>query len=301
VASIDVLANVLLLSEGLLPDVWNRFLDEGGNVLSLLSIVALVALRATAFAQNTSNNQEAKENPTRRAHVDQSIVVGAHLTPEEAEEGKINGLYQPVYKFEREGNCDGIIETDRSAIIPAAERAKFERVRNKFLFMSYRGIGNCLFKMKQFAEAEQTYIKAVDYADKDDDSYPINYESIALCRMAQQQLDTVEEPLQKAVSLLGEQIQHFKKSDTYDPHDVVANDVRDSQDVALTYLAVLRFRQQRFSDAFSLLDQAYEQAIKFQARNQSVELIVGTARTIAIAIGDDAANAVWIKRSPISN
>jgi tetratricopeptide (TPR) repeat protein len=270
-------------------------------MLRPLSIVALLALSATAFAQTTSSNRDTEETPTRRVHVDQSIVVGAHLTPEEAEEGKINDLYQPVYKFEREGNCDGIIETDRSAIIPAAERAKFERVRNKFLFMSYRGIGNCLFKMKQFAEAEQTYIKAVDYADKNDDSYAINYESIALCRMAQQQLDTAEEPLQKAVSLLGEQIQHFKKSDTYDPHDVVANDVRDSQDVTLTYLAVLRFRQQRFSDTFLLLDQAYDQALKFQARIQTIEFIVGTARTIAVAIGDDSANAVWMGRVPTSN
>jgi tetratricopeptide (TPR) repeat protein len=292
---------MLLLSGGHLPSICDRLLDEGDNVLRLLSIVALLALYASAFAQTTSTNQETKETPTRRVHVDQSIVVGAHLTPEEAEEGKINDLYQPVYKFEREGNCDGIIETDRSAIIPAAEQAKFEKVRNKFLFMSYRGIGNCLFKMKQFAEAEQTYIKAVDYADKDDDSYAINYESIALCRMAQQQLDTAEEPLQKAVSLLGEQIQHLKKSDTYDPHDVVANDVRDSQDVALTYLAVLRFRQQRFSEAFSLLDRAYDQAIQFQAEIHTVELIVGTARAIAVAIGDDAANAVWMKRAPISN
>ena len=267
----------------------------------LLSIFGLLALCAPAFAQTNSGDQQTTKPPERRVHVDQSIVVGAHLTPEEAEEGRINDLYQPVYKFEREGNCDELIKTDRSTIIPAAEQAKFETVRNKFLFMSYRGIGNCLFKMKQFAEAEQTYLKAIDYAAKDDSSYAIDYEQIALARMAQQQFDTAEEPLQKAVSLLGEEVERLKRSDTYSANDVVANDVRESQDIALSYLAALRFRQERYSDAFSLLDQAYDQAIKFQARLQTVQFIVGMARTIAVAIGDDAANAEWMKRAPVSN
>jgi len=267
----------------------------------VFSLVVIAALSWQSFYFAQTNNGQTKDTPAPRLHVNQSVVVGAHLTPEEVEDGKINDIYQPIYKFERDGNCEGIIDTAQSAVIPAAEQAKFESVRNKFLFLSYRGIGDCDFKMKQYAEAEQIYLKAVDYADKEDSSYAINCESIALCRIAQQEIDAAEEPMEKAVSLLGDEIQRLKTSDTYNKEDIVANDVRGSEDIALTYLAVVRFRKQRYTDAFMLLDQAYDQAIKFQAPTKTVEMIVGTARTIAVAVGDDAENAIWMNRVPISN
>ena len=268
-------------------------------MLALLAIALLILFPSYA-AQTTSSSTQDTQSPTKRPHVDQSIVVGAHLTPEETEEGRINDIYQPIYRFQQTGDCDGIVRTAQSAVIPAAEQAKFQTVRKKFLFLSYRSIGDCNFKAKEYAEAEQMYIKAVDYADKDDSSYAINFESIALCRMAQQHLESAEEPLRKAVSLLADEITRLKKSDTYNTDDIVTNDVRGSQDVALLYLAVLCFREERSSEALSLLDQAYDQAIKFQARAQIIKRIVETGQAIATAVGDDGAKATWTKRTPIS-
>lgn len=270
-------------------------------MLALLAIASLILFPSYAAQTASSSTQDSSQSPTKRPHVDQSVVVGAHLTPEEAEEGRINDIYQPIYRFQQTGDCDGIVRTAQAAVIPAAEQAKFETVRKKFLFLSYRSIGDCNFKAKEYAEAEQTYIKAVDYADKDDSSYAINFESIALCRMAQQHLESADEPLRKAVSLLGDEVTRLKTSDTYNAEDIVANDVRGSQDVALLYLAVLCFREQRSSEALSLLDKAYDQAIKFQARTQIIKQIVETGRAIATAVGDDGANAIWTKRTPISN
>ena len=268
----------------------------------VLSTIFFLMLLPSSIAQTVASGvQDSSQSPTKRPHVDQSIVVGAHLTPEEVEEGSINDIYQPIYYFQQTGDCEGIVRTAKSAVIPAAEQAKFETVRKKFLFLSYRSIGDCIFEAKEYAEAEQTYIKAVDYADKDDSSYAITFESIALCRMAQQHLESAEEPLRKAVSLLGDEITRLKKSDTYNADDIVTNDVRGSQDVALLYLAVLCFREERSSEALSLLDQAYGQAIKFQARAQIINRIVETGRAIATAVGDDGANATWTKRTPISN
>ncbi len=270
-------------------------------MLAQLAISLLLLFPPHAAQTATSSTQDSNQSPTKRPHVDQSVVVGAHLTPEEVEDGRLNDIYQPIYQFQRTGDCDGIVKTAKSAVIPAAEHAKFETVRKKFLFLSYRSIGDCSFKAKEYANAEQTYIKAVDYADKDDSSYAINFESIALCRMAQQHLDSAEEPLRKAVSLLGDEIVRLKESDTYNADDIVTNDVRGSQDAALLYLAVVCFREQRSSEALSLLDQAYDQAIKFHARAQMVTQIVETGRAIATAVGDDGANAIWTKRTPISN
>jgi tetratricopeptide (TPR) repeat protein len=269
-------------------------------VFVLFAIFFLMLLPSSAAQTASSSVQDSRQSPTKRPHVDQSVVVGAHLTPEEVEEGNINDIYQPIYHFQQTGDCEGIVRTAQSAVIPAAEQAKFETVRKKFLFLSYRSIGDCIFKAKEYAEAEQTYIKAVDYADKDDSSYAINFESIALCRMAQQHLESAEEPLRKAVSLLADEITRLKKSDTYNTDDIVTNDVRGSQDVALLYLAVLCFREERSSEALSLLDQAYDQAIKFQARAQIIKRIVETGQAIATAVGDDGAKATWTKRTPIS-
>src|ERR1700680_1174077 len=255
-------------------------------MLALLAIALLILFPSYSAQKASSSTQDSSQSTTNLPHVDQSVVVGAHLTPEEAEEGRINDIYQPIYRFQQTGDCEGIVRTAKSAVIPAAEQAKFETVRKKFLFLSYRSIGDCNFKAKKYAEAEQTYIKAVDYADKDDSSYAINFESIALCRMAQQHLESADEPLRKAVSLLGDEVTRLKTSDTYNAEDIVAHDVRGSQDVALIYLAVLCFREQRSSEALSLLDKAYDQAIKFQARTQIIKQIVETGRAIATAVGD---------------
>ena len=219
-------------------------------MLALLAISLLMLLPSLAAQTASSSAQDSSQPSTRRPHVDQSVVVGAHLTPEEAEDGSLNDIYQPIYQFQRTGDCDEIIKTAQSAVIPAAEQAKFETVRKKFLFLSYRSIGDCNFNAKEYAEAELAYIKAVDYADKEDSSYAINFESTALCRIAQQRFESADEPLRRAVSLLGEEITRLKTSDTYNAKDIVANDVRDDQDVALLYLAALWFasnvRRKRF-------------------------------------------------------
>jgi tetratricopeptide (TPR) repeat protein len=189
-------------------------------MLAPLAISLPILFPPYAAQTTSSSTQDSSQSPTKRPRVDQSVVVSAHLTPEEVEEGRLNDIYQPIYQFQRTGDCEGIVKTAQSAVIPAAEQAKFETVRKKFLFLSYRSIGDCNFKAKEYADAEQTYIKAVDYADKDDSSYAINFESIALCRMAQQHLDSAEEPLRKAVSLLGDEIIRLKASDTYNADDI---------------------------------------------------------------------------------
>jgi hypothetical protein len=82
---------------------------------------------------------------------------------------------------------------------------------------------------------------------------------------------------------------------------ITDSEVRWAQEVALLYLAVLCFRDDRSLEAHSVSDQACDQAIKFQARAQIINRIVETGREIAKALGNDGANAIWTKRTPISN
>ncbi len=57
-----------------------------------------------------------------------SITVTAKLTPEEAEEGKINDLYQRIYTVEQKGECETAIERYKSEVIPLAARSQFKFV-----------------------------------------------------------------------------------------------------------------------------------------------------------------------------
>src|SRR5581483_7390296 len=132
--------------------------------------------------------------------------------------------------------------------------------------------------------------------DKEDSSYGITYESIALTRMAQGNLKDAEEPLRKSVSLLGENIDRVKTSDAYIESDFVANEVRMSQDWALNYLAVLCVRQGRSAEGLSLLNQAYTQAIAFHGSSQVVEAIIMNGQAAALLAGDEAAMSMWDKR-----
>src|SRR5271167_605810 len=98
-------------------------------MLAILAISLLILFPSYATQTAPSSTQDSSQSPTKRPHVDQSVVVGAHLTPEEVEDGRLNDIYQPIYQFQRAGDCEGIVKTAQSAVIPAAEQAKFETVR----------------------------------------------------------------------------------------------------------------------------------------------------------------------------
>jgi tetratricopeptide (TPR) repeat protein len=270
-----------------------------------LAFVILFLSRGVSIAQTPLKNQEAnKPNPQGRVTAQQSVVVEAHITPEESEEGKINDLYQPVYATQQQ-DCQRAVEKYRSVVSPAAEHAKFEIPKNKFLFLAYRGIGDCDLASGNFAEAEAIYQKLFEFLPvwpgTDDSDYPINYRSIGLARMGQQRWKDAVEPLAKAVSIFDQQIDRAAKSE----QDVVGNQMADayrmSQDRALNLLAVAYAREERFSEALALLERAYNQAITFHAPVSVVKQIVESGRAISTGAGNDAAAAKWSQRSATIN
>jgi hypothetical protein len=88
-------------------------------------------------------------------------VVGAHLTPEEIEDGKINDVYQPIYHWNRETDCEQIVKLCETQIIPMTEHSKFDETRNKFLYLANRSIAGCEMKSGKYQEAEERYQKFV--------------------------------------------------------------------------------------------------------------------------------------------
>lgn len=249
--------------------------------------------------------QSAESKPQNPPKNQQSIVVTAKLTPEEIEDGKINDVYQNVYKLQEQHNCAAAIGQYRGVVIPAAEKAKFDVPRNKFLFLAYRGIGDCDLSSGRFAEAEQVFEKLLEYVriwpGVDDSDYAINYRSIGVARMGQQNWKGAEDTLLEAITILDQQIDRAVHSDSDFMRTEHANSLRMSQDVAMNLLGVVYFREQRTEDALAILDKAYNQAETYHATQTIVSRIVQSGVQISTAAGDSPATALWSQRSKSPN
>jgi tetratricopeptide (TPR) repeat protein len=230
----------------------------------------------------------------------QQSMVDARLTSDEIEEGRINDVYQEVVKIHLQGDYGGAADKYRSLVIPMAERTQSDVTRRKFLFLSYRGLGNCYLAMSRFTEAEETFQKLFEYLPvwpgMEDSDYPINFESIAMARMGQQRWKAAEDSLQKAVSIFDNQIGSAVASSSDSLRNEHANKLRISQDMALNLFAVVYFREQRYTEALEILERAYHQGVTFRAPPEVVDQIVDDGRAVSIAAGDFDAIAIWSKR-----
>jgi len=249
-------------------------------------------------------NPPAKPSPAKpqsRPTQHQTITVTADLTPAEIEEGKLNDLYQDIYKWERHGNCEAMIEKYKTVIIPKAEQAEFEVPKNKFLFLSYRGMASCKLSQGHFAEAEALFQKALQFATVwptfSDSGYPIILSSIGAAQMRQDKWNESEETLRKAVAVFDEQIELWSKSDSEFMRTGHSANLRRSQAQALNLLAVACYRQQKSKEALPLLERAFQQAIQFHAPSTLVKTIVENGVIIADASGESAKSTAWAQRA----
>jgi tetratricopeptide (TPR) repeat protein len=261
-----------------------------------------------SLAQNLRNNAL----PVSSDHTETSqpisapqSIPGARLSSYELEEGKINDAYQQVVGIHLQGDYEAAAEKYRSLVIPMAERTQSDAIRRKFLFLSYRGLGNCYLAMTRFTEAEETFQRLFEYlpvSDAGEDSdYAINFESIAMARMGQQHWKSAEESLQKAVSIFDDQIAHAATATPDSVQNKRANKLRVSEDMALNLVAVVYYREQRYDEALEMLERAYNQGLAFRAPADIVEQIANDGRAVSAATGNSDAIALWSKRVATPN
>lgn len=259
---------------------------------------------AVSLAQNLRNGDlpAVSENHTETSHgisASQSIPQ-PQLSSYEIEEGKINDVYQQVVRIHLQGDCAAAAEKYRSLVIPMAERTQSEAIRRKFLFLGYRGLGNCYLALTRFTEAEETFQRLFQYlpvsGGREDADYAINFESIAMARMGEQRWKSAEESLQKAVSIFDDQIGHAATSTPDSVQNERTNKLRVSEDMALNLAAVVYYREQRYAEALETLERAYDQSVKFRAPADIVEQIANDGRAVSTATGDVDAIALWSKR-----
>jgi tetratricopeptide (TPR) repeat protein len=188
-------------------------------VSTVLALTFTASLSGKGLAQAQNPTSQTKSSGSSKPTRHDSVDVVATLSPEEAEEGKLNDAYESIAQQQRKGTCTAaIVERYRSEVLPLAEKAAFNVPKNKFLFLANRDIGNCYLAQRDFVEAEASFQKILQYVPvwpgTDDSAYPVDLRQIAIAQMGQQRWEAAEELLHKSLSLFDSQIDRALKSDS---------------------------------------------------------------------------------------
>ncbi len=274
--------------------------------LVLVASTAMMARGGIALSQEKPPSQNPAATGTAKPKVTskQSMTVTATLTPEEVEEGKINDVYDEAEALKRGGNCKTAVEKYEREVIPRAQQSKFYVPRNKFLFLATRDIAECLVKLDRPSEAEQKYVKSLDYLavwpGKEDSAYPETYEMIGGTQGRQQHFKEAEDSLRRSIQIFDELIAKAAKSDSEFWRTEHANNLRQSEDLAMANLAGVILNEGRIEEGLALLEKAYAQASEFHASTFTLRSIAQFGENIAKTMGDSDAEARWKKRMPAS-
>jgi tetratricopeptide (TPR) repeat protein len=270
--------------------------------LALILTEGAVAAQEQKPGQSPSTESQEKTTTQRRAVAHDSIVVGAHLTPEEVEDGKINDAYQPLYHLKKPSDCPQIEKLCQTEIIPMAERSKFELTRNKFLYLVNRDVAICESRTGRAKEAEERYQKMFDYIKvwpgNDDSGYPMNYRFIGEARIMQMRWKDAEEALEKSIAIFGEQIDRALHSDSEFSRNGHSKNLLMSDAWARNLLALAYFRDGRETEAMETLEKAYQEAVQSSASAEMIQQIIEAGRVVSDSIGDATAQAKWDARKP---
>ena len=276
---------------------------------SLLSLALALVLSANISqaqdqkpVQGSPSGSPDKTSQGKRVTAHDSIVVSAHLTPEEVEDGKINDAYQPLYHLKKPNDCPQIEQLCKTEIIPMAERSKFELTRNKFLYVANRDVAICELRTGRFQEAEQRFQKMFDYIKAwpgtDDSDYPINYRLLGEARIMQMRWKGAEEALEKSIAIFGEQIDRALHADTEFWRNEHSKNLKMADAWARNLLAVAYFRDGRETEALETLEKAYQEAVQGSADPETIQQIIEAGRVASDSLGDAAAMEKWKARTP---
>lgn len=229
-----------------------------------------------------------------------SAVAGAHLTPAEIEDGKVNDLYQPIHRLQRERNCAEIVRICETQVIPRAEKSQFAETMNKFLYLANRDIADCRLIAGRYREAVDRYEKALVYVSvwpgKEDPDYPILFRRLGTAEIRQEHWRKAQELLEKSVMIFETQIESAMKSDQEFVRNKRSRYLKGSQALARNFLAVAYFWNGRTRDVLPTLEKAYKDAVENGAPAETVNQIVVNGRSMANEIGDSIEVSTWRAR-----
>jgi tetratricopeptide (TPR) repeat protein len=227
---------------------------------------------------------------------DTSGTVQAGISKEEL---KIEGHFDEILESARHA----LSEKDFAKVIVQAESALDLARQIRDPYQKYKAMDNALdclgssyIGMHKFQQAEAVYKRRLEVKRKYEEfesSIAGNLQMLGMLEAAQVHWEAAESFYSQSNKYLDDCIQHFKKSDDYDPQDIVANDDRRQKSQLLFYLAVAYSHEGKFGEALRSCDEAYLLGEKFHAKPASLIRIVEGAIGLINSSGQSSTLDTW--------
>lgn len=163
-------------------------------------------------------------------------------------------------------------------------------------------MGKCYLKLDQMENAQNTFASQLEWRKKylpNDSSVAITLETLATLDIYQNNDAKAEDHLKQAITYIDEAIDHFKSSETYAPRDIVANDDRRLKSRLDLDLAELYTKQNRYDDALSACEKAFQIGDEFRADPRRQSEIVSTAIFVAQRANRPDELRLWEERNNV--
>jgi tetratricopeptide (TPR) repeat protein len=263
--------------------------------------VCLAALACTSFAAGQSTAPPASTTPpsTRppsstkgsKSKAPQRIPVTIHATPEEREAEALAQLTANAFGGEKETNCQKIIETYETDLLPAAEKAKFPNKKANFVAIAHKAIGDCQTQQGRYIEADSSYRQALAqikiWPGIDDQRHVNVLNELSVVQMRQDRWKDAESTATDTAAFHQRRIDDYtlamarESGETADNIRKAKEDEQRERSASLTELAYLYQKDGDLDRAASTVEQAYDEAVAGKLPAPLVQVISGLGAHVA--------------------
>lgn len=255
----------------------------------------LLALFAFPKAHQVSKTPSSSSTSRR----DTSGAVHAGISKEELKkEARMDELLEDAKQALVEKDYPKAINRAESALDFAPQIQDGYR-RHQAMDDALDYLGKSYIYVRKFQQAERTYQRrlAVERTyETFESSIAGNLQMLGMIEGAQGRWESAVSFYLKSSRYLDDCIRHYKKSDDYDPQDIVANDQRRQKSELLFYLAAAYSHEGKMGEALESCDEAYLLGKKFHAKPASLIQIVEAAISLLKGSGQSSALDMWRAR-----
>ena len=257
-------------------------------------LCVLIGFLGLPYVQGTQTPK--KNSPSLQAT---NATAHAGISKEELRrEARFNEILKGARQALRKKDFVKAIRLAQSAI-DFAPQIQDQYQRNRATDDALDCLGKSYIGLREFKEAESVYQQRLGVErkyEKFDSSIAGNLQMLGMIEGVQGRWASAESFYLQSSKYLDDCIQHFKKSDDYDPQDIVANNIRLQKSELLFYLAVAYSHEGKFDDALKSCDEAYHLGKKFHAPPPSLGRIVEGAIGLIESSGQLSKLDAWRAR-----
>ena len=232
-----------------------------------------------------------------------SVNVSAHIPKEQLErETELKKLMDAGQEAFHQGKYEQAISLYQQALDFTKRLDPKEEGQILVMTTSHAlaDLGNSYLGLHQYSKAKTTFASLLEFGQKNlpfDSSVAGAFEDLAVVDGAQGNWPAAEDYLRRGIAYVEECVNHFKRSDTYNPQDIVANGDRRLEMRMLTEIGNVYANQSDFDAALSAYEVAFQIGDRFKADPESQRRVIDSAVRIAqLSRRNDQLNS-WVNRS----